>query len=302
MKTSAAQVVVHIPHSSTNLPVEVIGQFVVDAAGLSREILAMTDWYTDELFNLEGAAALVYPYSRLACDPERFPDDADEPMAARGMGAIYTKTSQGAALRRPVTAVERTACIQNYYEPHHARLSALVDTALAAHGECLILDAHSFPSVPLPCDWSQAPNRPDICIGTDSFHTPLALTALAVQVFTSAGSKVNVDDPYAGALVPMSVYGRDRRVSALMIEINRSLYMNERTGDRLVGYGEFQKKFHACLARLCADTLDHCGPLLLRAGLSELTLVMGNAAPDFEATFDVEGVNNDQLDALDRAE
>ena len=50
------------------------------------------------------------------------------------------------------------------------------------------------------------------------------------------------------------------------------------------------------------DALDHCAPLLLRAGLPKLTLVMKSAAPDFEATFDVEGVNADQLDALDRAE
>ena len=228
---------------------------MVDATGLSGEILALTDWYTDELFNLEGTAALVYPYSRLACDPERFPDDADEPMVARGMGAVYTKTSKGAALRRPITAAERAACIENYYEPHHARLSALVEAALTAHGECLILDAHSFPSRPLPCDLNQEPNRPDICIGTDAFHTPPALTALAVEVFASVGWVVNVDNHYAGALVPMSVYGRDRRVSALMVEINRSLYMNERTGDRLVGYGEFQKKIQACLARLCADKL-----------------------------------------------
>ena len=33
-----------------------------------------------------------------------------------------------------------------------------------------------------------------------------------------------------------------------------------------------------------------------------MTLVTKNATPDFEATFDVEGMNADQLDALDRAD
>lgn len=250
------QVVVHIPHASTNIPAEVIGQFAVDAAKLSQELLAMTDWYTDELFILEGATALVYPYSRLACDPERFPADADEPMAAQGMGAVYAKTSQGTALRRPITTAERVACLRDYYEPHHARLSALVESALTAHGQCLILDAHSFPSLALPCDRSQAPDRPDICVGTDTFHTPPTLTAHAVQVFTDAGWTVGVNEPYSGALVPMEFYGHDQRVSALMIEINRCLYMNERTGERRVDYKKFREKLQLCLTQLCGNPLS----------------------------------------------
>ena len=240
----------HIPHSSTIIPEAVRGQFVVDATGMSQEILAMTDWYTDELFALEGAAAVIYPQSRLVTDPERFPDDADEPMSGRGMGIVYTKTSQGKPLRRLITAKERATCIRDYYEPHHARLSALVDEALIAHGQCLIIDAHSFPSRPLPCDLNQKPNRPEICIGTDAFHTPTASVALAIQVFTAAGWTVGVDDPYSGALVPMGIYKRDQRVTSLMVEVNRELYMNESTGKKLVGYDIFRTKFQACLARL----------------------------------------------------
>jgi hypothetical protein len=41
----------------------------------------------------------VFPVSRLVVDPERFVDDATEPMAACGMGVIYTQTSQRMPLR-----------------------------------------------------------------------------------------------------------------------------------------------------------------------------------------------------------
>jgi len=62
----------------------------------------------------------------------------------------------------------------------------------------------------------------------------------------------------------------------------------------LSGTGSSKKKFRIAWRS--------CGPLLLRAGQPKLTLVVRNAALDFEATLDVEGMSADQLDALDRAE
>jgi N-formylglutamate amidohydrolase len=78
-----------------------------------------------------------------------------------------------------------------------------------------------------------AQQRPDICIGTDSFHTPAALTAALVEQFSRAGLSVKLNDPFAGALVPISRYRKDARVSAVMVEVNRKLYMEEGTGERL---------------------------------------------------------------------
>ena len=46
-----------------------------------------------------------YEVSRLVCDPERFPDDANEPMAPVGMGVVYTATHDLAKLRELVERV-----------------------------------------------------------------------------------------------------------------------------------------------------------------------------------------------------
>jgi N-formylglutamate deformylase len=48
----------------------------------------MTDAWTDEIVARIAfdATRVIFPVSRLVVDPERFPDDADEPMAARGIG------------------------------------------------------------------------------------------------------------------------------------------------------------------------------------------------------------------------
>lgn len=108
-----------------------------------------------------------------------------------------------------------------------------VAASLSAHGRCLVIDCHSFPNLRLPYeDRDASASRPDICIGTDEYHTTNALRDAAVSVFESAGYSVAVNYPFAGALVPASRYQEDPRVAAVMIEVNRKLYMNEQTGAR----------------------------------------------------------------------
>jgi len=89
--------------------------------------------------------------SRLVCDPERFPNDKDEPMAAKGMGAVYTHTSDGRPLR-PATfdQDERSDIMRRFFEPYAAAVERQVDLLLERFGRCLIIDAHSYPSQPLP--------------------------------------------------------------------------------------------------------------------------------------------------------
>ena len=230
--TTPPAIVLHIPHASREIPDDIRQSFVIDDARLELELLRMTDHFTDELFLVPPAVAtpVVYPVSRLVCDPERFPDDAEEPMAARGMGVIYTQRHDLGPLREPPTASEREALLDRYYRPYHRALEEAVGASLAAHGRCLVIDCHSFPGTPLPYETDAA--RPDICIGTDEFHTPRALRDAAVAAFRAARLEVAVDRPFAGALVPASRYQQDRRVAAVMIEVNRSLYMDEETGER----------------------------------------------------------------------
>jgi N-formylglutamate deformylase len=93
--------VLHIAHSSRLVPAQERQAICLDDAELNNELLGMTDAYTDEIFPLTPVEAgrVVFPSSRLVCDVERFPSDETEPMAKRGMGAIYTGTSLGDVLR-----------------------------------------------------------------------------------------------------------------------------------------------------------------------------------------------------------
>jgi N-formylglutamate deformylase len=194
----------------------------------------MTDAFTAQPFppTVHEAERIVFPISRLICDVERFPDDAEEPMAARGMGAVYTATSTGSYLRATLSDVDRERIITQWYRQHHAKLTS----AVAREGVCLVVDCHSFPAHPLPHEPDQDPQRPDICIGIDPFHTPAGLPKAIARKVGEQGLTVAVDKPFAGALVPAKHYQKDRRVSSIMIEVNRRMYMNELTGEPLASF------------------------------------------------------------------
>jgi N-formylglutamate amidohydrolase len=222
-------VLIHLPHASRQIPADLRRTLLLDDEALERELDRMTDHDTDALFAMSGAAiaTLRFPISRLVVDPERFEDDAEEPMAQRGQGVIYTLTSDGHALRHPPTPAERAVLLERFYRPHHACLTRAVQAALAAHKTALIVDAHSFPDRPLPMELDQRPDRPDICIGTDPFHTPVAIVERLVAACGALGWSVRLDAPYAGTMVPHGFWHRDPRVQSVLIEVNRRLYVRQ---------------------------------------------------------------------------
>ena len=228
--------IANIPHSSTFIPESVRDTLVLDDQELQAELLRMTDWYVDELFSCVaelGGVTVIYNCSRLVVDPERFEDDKKEAMATKGQGVIYTHTSDGRRLREhPPSTEERKRLLECYYRPYHAALEVETQSLLDSFGKCLILDCHSFPSRPLPYELNQDSDRPDICLGTDPFHTPTELVEAVEAFFRERGLTTARNMPFEGTYVPLRFLGTDARVSSLMIEVNRKLYMNEETGER----------------------------------------------------------------------
>jgi N-formylglutamate deformylase len=209
-------IILHIPHASTVLPYEVV--FLLGHEALAYEVDAMTDHHTDRLFDLLGAHRCVFPVSRLVVDPERFIEDS---MESVGMGVVYTHTANGEALRA-ISEIDRLALINTYYHPHHTALTSMADECLEKHGRCLIIDCHSFPGQPLPYESDR--KRPDICIGTDPYHTSTSLKDCLSTAFKALGYNVAIDSPFSGTIVPLKHYHKDQRVASVMIEVNRSLY------------------------------------------------------------------------------
>ena len=246
---------VHLPHDATVIPPADRRDFLLTEAELRAESLRLTDAHSAALYaeGLPPEDFVRAEVSRLVVDVERFADDTQEPCARVGMGATYVRTADGRPLRA-LTPERRAELMARHYWPHHRALDEAAAVRLARFGRCLVLDAHSFPTGPLPTQLAFGPS-PQIGVGTQPGHTPPELRDLVVGFFGDRGYEVGVDVPFSGAMVPNACFGCEPRLWSVMIEVRRDLYMDETTGDRHDGFGRTQAvlaELRGVLARFAA--------------------------------------------------
>jgi N-formylglutamate amidohydrolase len=137
---------------------------------------------------------------------------------------FYTHTDKGEILREDILDSKKIV-FDNYYTEHHKTFENIVQETLDTNGFAIIIDCHSFTNTPFKTDSDQSLDRPDICIGTDGFHTPNWLTNTLIRSFERYGFLSKVNSPYSGTIVPLKFYKKNDLVRSVMIEINRNLYM-----------------------------------------------------------------------------
>jgi len=234
------------PHSGRRYPVELLAETRVSLMSLRRS----EDAYVDELF--AGAAAYGAPVLSAAVarsfvdlnrdpaelDPEMFeerPPHSSHVSSARvqaGLGAIPRISGDGQSIyRRKLSLQEAERRIATVHRPYHAVLRTLVEETKAALGCAVLIDCHSMPSN------SRGAQAPDVVLG-DRFGASChpSITALTETTLRKLGYRVARNTPFAGGHTTQS-YGRPTAgVHALQIEINRALYIDERTLERTNGY------------------------------------------------------------------
>tara|TARA_R110000787_G_scaffold947_1_gene3470 strand:- start:5396 stop:6325 length:930 start_codon:yes stop_codon:yes gene_type:complete len=219
-------IVLNIPHARWEGISEYDDQYIVPEWVTIYETMIQTDWYTDKLFAIDNVHKVTAKVNRILVDTERFLADESEPMALTGRGCLYTHGSRGQRIRRTLSEEERNKLLDLYYHPHHKALDVAVQASLDCHNGCLLIDCHSFPDQPFPVEKDEA-KRPDICLGTTNSNTPRELVQLLVEKLTHWGYNVAINTPYSGCVLPEAFQG-DKRVLAVMIEVNRKLYLDQR--------------------------------------------------------------------------
>ena len=194
----------HIPHSSIVMVDD------IKVVNLQDNLNLLTDWFTDELFSHSSAEYIVFKYSRLSVDVERYLHD--EPMEKHGQGVLYKKDAFGEYIERG----DDTKCLKLYHD-HHYLFNQKVGWYLAYFPIAFIVDCHSF---------LDKENRPDICLGVGSY-TPKTVTDQLKYFFNHRGFSVNINNPYIGSIIPKGFENNDD-VCSIMVEINRKLYLDDK--------------------------------------------------------------------------
>ena len=215
------KILLHVPHSSTSFPLDSKYSF----QDLDKEEKRLIDYYTDELFIPQNPKRdiipFVFPYCRLYCDVERLVKD---PLENCGLGISYHRTVESADLPFEERSFSTLSQAFKYYADFHAYVSkSIVETTVMNRN--LLIDCHSFSNSPNLLN-SNPPDI-DICIGYNDDETCPYKGVIdnIVRFFESFGYKVGINKPFSNSKtfsVPVSYH-------SVMIEINKRLYMNEKT-------------------------------------------------------------------------
>ena len=101
--------------------------------------------------------------------------------------------------------------------------------AKAKHGQAVLIDCHSMPHEAMDGMTRRGVKRPNVVLG-DRFGAAAGSEIIdqVEQAFSAAGFSVTRNAPFAGAYITQA-YGRpSKNQHAIQVEIDRSLYMNER--------------------------------------------------------------------------
>jgi N-formylglutamate amidohydrolase len=242
------------PHSGTVYPPDFLGASRLDAFSLRKS----EDSFVDEIFMaapLLGAPLIraIFPRACLDANREAFELDPDmfadalpgyvntrSPRVAAGLGTIAKVVANGEEIYRgKLRFAEALGRVNRFYHPYHAALKRLVDQTRHRFGYCLLLDCHSMPSSGNPPEAASSRSKVDFVLGDcyGSSCSPV-LMETAERTLRSQGYIVIRNTPYAGGFTTRH-YGRPRLgIQALQIEINRALYMDERSIARKPYIGE----------------------------------------------------------------
>ena len=217
-----AYILIHIPHSSLKIPNIYWNICIKDKKYIENSNIFLSDYLTDKLIS-NKCHKLIFKYSRLFCDVEKFKDDAKEVMAKKGMGVIYTNDCDN-VITIPNNKYKRKI-IKSYYDKHHNKLDKIVTNIIKKHNKCIIIDLHSY-SDELVEKLFGSNNNPDICIGIDEAYTDEKLLKFTFDYFRKKGYSVEFNKPYSGSMIPNKYLNKkEDRLSSIMLEINKRVYL-----------------------------------------------------------------------------
>jgi N-formylglutamate amidohydrolase len=260
--------VFNVPHAGAIYPMSFLAASRLDALALRRS----EDAFVDDLFAGVpplGAPLMTARFPRAYLDLNREPYELDPRMfegrlppfantrsmrVAGGLGTIPRIVADGQEIyhgRLPVDEALRR--IEWLYKPYHRMLRHLVHRTARAVGHAVLIDCHSMPSTSVSREDGV---KADFVLG-DRYGTSCAavLTDLVDVTLRRRGYSVIRNKPYAGGFITEHYGEPAMGHHALQIEINRALYMDERSLAKKTRFDSLQRD----LAEVFASVTQEIG-------------------------------------------
>jgi N-formylglutamate amidohydrolase len=270
---TSGPVVFNSPHSGSVYPRSFLTAARLDHATLRRS----EDSFVDEL--IAGVVTRGYPmmrahFPRCYVDVNREPYELDPRMfdgrlpsfantrsmrVAGGLGTVARVVGDAQEIYdQRISVDDALRRIESLYKPYHRALRKLFTKVHADFGAAILIDCHSMPSATGSRD-----DRPrsDIVIG-DRYGTSCvpAVAEMAEEVLRSLGYSVSRNKPYAGGFITEHYGNPAAGLHALQIEMNRALYMDERSHERIAGFRRLATDMEVLAGRLAAIPLEELRP------------------------------------------
>src|SRR5438552_659679 len=262
-RVRAVPLVLASPHSGADIPSDLLAASRLDPLTLRRS----EDSFVDALFAAApdiGAPLLSARFPRAyldvnreawELDPAMFSDslpsfvNVRSPRVRMGLGTIARVVASGEEIyARKLAFVEARQRVDRFYRPYHQALLSLVQQTETVFGGYLLIDCHSMPSA---AGAVGGQDSADIVLGDCHGASCAPQIVEAARSFLAERQfAVALNAPYSGGFTTSHYGSPQRGRHALQIEINRALYMDERSYRRKPSFDRLAAEMTALVEHL----------------------------------------------------
>ena len=261
------------PHSGRIYPPDFLQASRLDLATLRRS----EDSFVDEL--ILGLIGRGHPvvrahFPRCFVDVNREPYELDPRMfdgrlpsfantrsmrVAGGLGTVARVVGDAQEIYdQRISVAEALRRIDELYKPYHRSLRRVFLRLHREFGAAVLVDCHSMPSATGAKD--ERP-RADLVLGDRYGTSCVPVIAETIEAtMREFGYVVSRNKPYAGGFITEHYGNPTAGLHAVQLEINRSLYMDERRYQRSASFARLASEFEILADRLAEIPLEEFRP------------------------------------------
>ena len=273
---AAVPLVLDSPHSGQDYPEDFRAAVALDLLRQSE------DSFVDELYATGpamGATLITANFPRSYIDPNRSLLDIDAALldapwpgpavpsrkTELGIGLIWRVLDSGASIyERKLSVDEVKQRIVRYHQPYQRAVKDALDAMHDHFGAVWHINCHSMPALSgRISEEGPGKTRADFVLGDrDASTCEPEFTALVARALRDLGYQVKINDPYKGVELVRAFSDPGAQRHSLQVEVNRRLYMDERTRRKSAGFdklrGDIERMLRAVAQYASARGSDIC--------------------------------------------